>query len=76
MPYIAQTALSRLEIVAIHTLKASLEIYEGGNKMKIYKYHSCENSFILLEFHANIEYDKVAKALCVKYDVDGKVIND
>ena len=42
--------------------------------MKIYKYHSCENSFIVLEFNKSIEYDKIANALCLKYDVDGMIV--
>ena len=44
------------------------------NNMKIYKYHSCENSFIVLEFQKKIAYDKVSKFLCEKYDVDGMIV--
>lgn len=42
--------------------------------MKIYKYHSCENSFIVIEFQKNIEYDTFATRLCNKYDVDGMIV--
>ena len=42
--------------------------------MKIYKYHSCENYFIVTEYERNTEYDNISKDLCNKYDVDGLIV--
>ena len=42
--------------------------------MKIYKYHSCENCFLITEFVENTEYDIISKKICNKYDVDGIIV--
>ena len=43
-------------------------------KLKIYKYHSCENYFLIMEYIDNIEYDIVSRRLCEEYDVDGLIV--
>ena len=35
--------------------------------MKIHKYHSCENTFLVIEFQENIKYDIISVKLCKKY---------
>ena len=39
--------------------------------MKVYKYHSCENIFLITDYKENIDFSDVAKKLCV--DVDGLI---
>ena len=41
--------------------------------MKLHKYHSCENYFLITDFIDNIEYDILSKRLCDKYSVDGMI---
>ena len=79
MPYIAQTALNRLEIVVIHTLKASLEIYEVVNKMKALimtggkQYYVAEGDVIYVEKLDGNAGDKVTFTEVLV--CDGKVGN-
>ena len=79
MPYIAQTALNRLKVVVIHTLKASLEIYEGGNKMKAVimtggkQYYVAEGDVIYVEKLDGNAGDKVTFTEVLV--CDGKVGN-
>jgi len=79
MPYIAQTALNRLEIVLVHTLKASLEIYKGGNKMKAVimtggkQYYVAEGDVIYVEKLDGNAGDKVTFTEVLV--CDGKVGN-
>ena len=41
--------------------------------MKLHKYHSCENYFLITDFIDNIDYDILSKRLCDKYSVDGMI---
>ena len=42
--------------------------------MDIYKYHSCENSFLILEHLENINYSFISKKLCEEHKTDGMLI--
>ena len=42
--------------------------------MEMYKYHSCENSFLIFEYFENIDYSSVSKKLCKEYETDGLLI--
>ena len=42
--------------------------------MKVSKYHSCENSFLITTYEQEKNYSELAKKMCNKYDVDGFII--
>ena len=42
--------------------------------MDIYKYHSCENSFLILEHLENIDYSFISKKLCEEHKTDWMLI--
>ena len=42
--------------------------------MKIHKYHSCENTFIVVDYQENIKYDIISNNFCNKYNADGLVV--
>jgi len=71
--------LNRLEIVLVHTLKASLEIYKGGNKMKAVimtggkQYYVAEGDVIYVEKLDGNAGDKVTFTEVLV--CDGKVGN-
>ena len=42
--------------------------------MDIYKYHSCENSFLILEHLEDVDYFYISQKLCNEYEVDGLLV--
>lgn len=42
--------------------------------MDIYKYHSCENSFLILEGILDLDYSSISKKLCEEYITDGLLV--
>ena len=43
-------------------------------KVQVYKYHSCENSFLIMEYLPNKEYPIISEKLCKEYKVDGLLV--
>ena len=42
--------------------------------MHLYKYHCCNNTFLITNFKNNIDYSKIAKQVCELYMSDGLII--
>ena len=47
-----------------------------GDKVKYFKYQSCENSFLITSFLQNIDYSNLAIDMCNKYNCDGLLVFD
>ena len=42
--------------------------------MQVYKYHSCENSFLITEYLPNKEFSLISQILCNEYKTDGLLV--
>ena len=42
--------------------------------MKVYKYHSCENVFLIVEYKNDIDFKNVSKKLCNELQADGLLV--
>ena len=42
--------------------------------MQVYKYHSCENSFLIMEYLPNKEFSLISQKLCDEYKTDGLLV--
>lgn len=42
--------------------------------MKLYKYHSCENSFLITDYKKGVNFSELAKKVCLKFNTDGLIL--
>lgn len=44
------------------------------NKMKVSKYHGCENVFLIVDYEASVDFQKLSTQLCNSFLADGMIV--
>ena len=42
--------------------------------MKLYKYHSCNNTFLITTLKKDVNYDELSREMCERYTADGLIV--